>query len=56
MEHAIRNPLYIYEGDGYDIFIGGGRDGTLLEVAVNDNGDIFHAMKARRKFLDPIGL
>ena len=26
-------------------------DGSLIEVGVNNDGDIFHAMAARKKFL-----
>ena len=37
--------------DGFDMLVGPARTGALIEVGINGDGDIFHAMKARQKFL-----
>jgi len=37
--------------EGYVMVIGPSRSGDLLEVAVNVSGRVFHAMKARPKYL-----
>jgi hypothetical protein len=57
MVHAWRNAIRIFEvGDGMTMFIGAGRDGTLLEVGVvRPRGTgwtlIAHAMRARARYL-----
>ncbi|HWL45408.1 MAG TPA: hypothetical protein VNQ73_20870 [Ilumatobacter sp.] len=54
MRHAVRNPLWVFPQDGYEIFVGPDRAGLLLEVGLreNEHGEtvIFHAMPARPKF------
>lgn len=51
MVHAILNPIMIHELDGFRMVCGPALDGTLLEVAVNDRDEVFHAMECRVKFL-----
>jgi hypothetical protein len=55
MRHAMRNPIRVAELDEeFTMFIGPGRDGTILEVGAVDGSDgpvIIHAMRARPKFL-----
>jgi hypothetical protein len=51
IRHALTNAIRVWPMDGYDIVIGPLADGSLIEVGVNPDGDIFHAMKARTKFL-----
>ena len=57
-QHAYRNPIDIHElSDDMTMYIGPGRDGTLLEVGVvvarDEPGRVFiaHAMKARARYL-----
>lgn len=45
--HPLRNPIQIDEHDGYIFLIGTTPSGTLLELCINEEGQIFHAMKAR---------
>ena len=49
--HAYNNAIKVHFLDGYQILIGPTLNGELLEIGVNQDGDIFHAMKARLKFL-----
>ena len=50
--HAFRNPIRVWDFDGYEMRVGPARDGTLLEVGVNLSLDhIFHADAARPKYL-----
>ena len=49
--HAYNNAIKVHLLDGYQILIGSTPSGELLEIGVNQDGDIFHAMKARLKFL-----
>ncbi|WIK88218.1 hypothetical protein [Varibaculum cambriense] len=49
--HAYSNAIIVHFLDGYQILIGPTPSGELLEIGVNQDGDIFHAMKARLKFL-----
>jgi hypothetical protein len=54
--HAHRHPIKVVEQpDGIDMYIGGDRDGQLLEVGVIDSVGgltlIIHAMPARPKYL-----
>lgn len=51
IEHAIAHAIRVWKMDGYDMVIGPTRSGALIEVGVNADGDIFHAMPARKKFL-----
>jgi hypothetical protein len=55
MRHAVRNPLRVAEmDDDFTMFVGPGRDGTILEVGVADTDLgplIIHADRARPKFL-----
>lgn len=51
MMHAISWHLAVFAFDGYRIFCGPSLEGVLLEVAVNDNGQVFHAMECRKQFL-----
>lgn len=51
IRHAVRNPMWQWPMDGFVMMVGPARSGTLLEVAVNSDGQAFHAMRARQKFL-----
>ena len=51
IDHALSNPIVIHYYAGYVMVIGPSRSGDLLEVAVNVSGRVFHAMKARPKYL-----
>jgi hypothetical protein len=55
MRHALRHPLRVEDrGDGFIMFTGGARDGTLLEVGTVDSADgpvIIHADRARKQYL-----
>jgi len=54
MLHAFRNVLnFDVQDEGFVMFIGPARDGTLLEVGVVDADEgpvIVHAMRARPKY------
>lgn len=49
--HALDHALFWFDMDDFDMYIGPAPDTSLLEVGVNRDGDVFHAMKARPKFL-----
>ncbi|WP_311590329.1 hypothetical protein [Varibaculum massiliense] len=49
--HVYSNAIIVHFLDGYQILIGATPSGELLEIGVNQDGDVFHAMKARLKFL-----
>ena len=49
--HAVRNAIKAHYMDGYVLVIGPSRSGQLLELCISDDDRIFHAMKARKKFL-----
>lgn len=51
VDHALSNPVAVHYFDGYVIIIGATRSGRLIEVGVNDDDFVFHAMPAREKFL-----
>lgn len=51
IRHALANAIRVWPMDGFDMVIGPKADGSLIEVGVNSDGDVFHAMKARAKFL-----
>ena len=55
MLHVLRNPLFVdYLDDQLTMFVGPGRDATVLEVGVSDSRKgpvIVHAMKARPRYL-----
>lgn len=51
IQHAVDHAIRVWPMDGYDMIVGPTFAGHLIEVGVNRDGDIFHAMKARRKFL-----
>ncbi len=51
MLHAVAQVMFVHFFDDYRMIVGPGRNGLLLEVAVNSRGQIFHAMRARQKFL-----
>lgn len=51
IDHALNNPLAVHYFDGFVMVIGPSRSGDLLEVGINDDDDVFHAMAARAKFL-----
>ncbi len=51
IEHALDNTMFWYDMGDFDMCIGPIPAGELLEVGVNRDGDVFHAMRARNKFL-----
>ena len=51
MLHAVAQVMFVHFFDDYRMIVGPGRNGLLLEVAINSRGQIFHAMNARQKFL-----
>ncbi len=51
IDHALNNPILVHYFDGYVMVIGSTATGTLLEIGVNNENDVFHAMPARKKFL-----
>lgn len=52
MIHALSYPVRRFTmPDGVVLWIGPATDGSFLEVAVNKDGAIIHAMPARLKFL-----
>ena len=51
IDHALTNPLAVHYFDGYVMVIGPTQSGDLLEIGVNDDDDVFHAMPARAKFM-----
>ncbi|MDY5126768.1 hypothetical protein [Actinotignum sp. GS-2025b] len=51
IRHAVRNAVKMHYMDGYTLLIGPGQSGQLLELCVSGDERIFHAMKARKKFL-----
>ena len=51
IDHALSNPVTVHYFDGYVIIVGPSRSGHLIEVGVNDDDFVFHAMSAREKFL-----
>lgn len=55
MLHAYRNPIRVAVRDEYVMIIAGDRSGRLLEIGVTTAEGvvfIFHAMPARRRFLE----
>ena len=48
---ALSNPVAVHYFDGYVIVVGPSWSGHLIEVGVNDDDFVFHAMSARDKFL-----
>lgn len=51
IRHAIEHAIRVWPMDGFDMVIGPQTNGALIEVGINREGDIFHAMQARPKFL-----
>ncbi|MDO4888485.1 MAG: hypothetical protein Q3979_07280 [Actinomycetaceae bacterium] len=51
VDHALSNPMIVHYFDGYVIVIGPSRSGRFLEIGVNDDDLVFHAMNARERFL-----
>ncbi|WP_126415905.1 hypothetical protein [Trueperella bialowiezensis] len=51
IEHAYRNAIFVHFEDGYQMIVGPSRSGLMLEIALNNSNQIFHAMKARPKYL-----
>ncbi|MDU7384100.1 MAG: hypothetical protein E7L06_08345 [Schaalia turicensis] len=51
MIHAVENAMFVHFFDDYRMLVGPARNGALLEIGVNLRQQIFHAMKARPKFL-----
>lgn len=51
MRHAVRHAIRVWPMDGFDMVVGPARDGELIEVGINRDGDWFHAMPVRAKFL-----
>ena len=50
-DHALSNTVTVHYFDGYVIVVGPSWSGHLIEVGVNDDDFVFHAMSAREKFL-----
>ena len=50
IRHAVGNPVFVHYFDGYQIIVGADNSARLLEVGVNSNAEIFHAMPARPKY------
>jgi len=48
---ALRNAMVVHDLDGYVMVVGPTTRGELIEVAVNRRDEIFHAMRARPRFL-----
>jgi len=58
IEHAYRwwvasRSVWDASGRHITILIGPAWSGALIEIGMNDFGDIIHAMKARKRFLQP---
>ena len=51
IDHALSNPVMVHYFDGYVIIVGPSPSGFLIEIGVNDDDFVFHAMAAREKFL-----
>lgn len=51
IQHALAHAVRIWPMDGFEMIIGPKADGSLIEVGVNSDGDVFHTMQARTKFL-----
>ncbi|MGJ9711354.1 hypothetical protein [Actinotignum sp. GS-2025c] len=51
IRHAARNAIKTHYMDGYVLIIGPSQSGQLLELCISDDDRVFHAMKARKKFL-----
>lgn len=49
--HALDHALFWFDMGDFDMYVGPKFDGALLEIGVNREGDVFHAMLARPKFL-----
>ncbi|WP_235945952.1 hypothetical protein [Metallococcus carri] len=53
IRHAVRHLLRQWPmDDGFTMIVGPAQDGQLLEIGVNANDVIIHAMRARRKYLE----
>ena len=50
IDHALSNLVTVHYLDG-DVVVGPSRSGHLIEVGVNDDDFVFHAMSACEKFL-----
>lgn len=48
IHHALRNPIQVTDKDDYVFIIGTSPSGALIELCINSDGDVFHAMKARK--------
>jgi hypothetical protein len=51
INHALDHALFWFDMDDFDMYVGPAQNGALLEIGVNRDGDVFHAMPARPKFL-----
>jgi|LSQX01.1.fsa_nt_gb hypothetical protein len=51
VNHALDHAMFWFDMDDFDMYVGPALNGSLLEVGVNRDGDVFHAMAARPKFL-----
>ena len=52
IRHATRNTVWSHDlAEGAVMIVGPARNGALLEVGINRDGDAFHAMPARARFL-----
>jgi hypothetical protein len=49
--HAVDYAIFVLPMDGYTMVIGPRISGELIEIAINRNEQIFHAMPARPKYL-----
>ena len=50
IEQALSHPREVHYHDGYVMVLGSDRLGDLLEVAVDEMGQVFHARRARSKY------
>ena len=50
IDHALSNPVTVHYLYG-NVVVDPSRSGHLIEVGVNDDDFVFHAMSAREKFL-----
>jgi hypothetical protein len=50
IRHAVANPVFVHYFEDFRMIVGPSSAAQLLEVGVNTEGHIFHAMPARPKY------